>query len=162
MINVDEVFKSIVESISTTERPVYFFTGYWPDFAALIQNREQSKTLKSFPLVFLDSNFSVTQEDKKLIQVKPTIYIITRTKDYYSIQERLDNVYKPILQPIFEDLLKGMNANRQIMGEAYLPNTRKNMYFLQSQDSEQNQLADIVDAIQINFTDIKIKAWQQC
>lgn len=162
MINVDEVFKTIVESMSTTERPVYFFTGYWPDFAAQLQNREQTKTLNSFPLVFLDSNFNIKQNDAKTIEVEPVIYIITRTKVDYSIQERLDSVYKPVLQPIFEDLLKAMSANRQIMGSKYFENKRKNLYFLESQTAEQNQLVDIVDAIQINFTDIKIKAWQQC
>lgn len=162
MINADEVFKAIVESISTTERPVYFFTGYWPDFAASIQDRGQSKMLKSYPLIFMDSNFSKTQENEKLFEISPTFYVITQTKVNYDIQERLDNVYKPILQPILLDFLKAIKSNRQVNGEAYFANTQKNLYFLQSKDAQQNQLSDIVDAIEIKFKSIKIKAWQLC
>lgn len=162
MINADEIFKDIVQSISTIERPVYFFTGYWSDFAAQLQDRGQSKVLKSYPLIFLDSNFTKNQENEKIFEISPSFYIITQTKCNYDIQERLDNVYKPILQPILEDFIKAIKSNRQINGESYFANTQKNLYFLQSQSAEQNQIADIVDAIEIKFKSIKIKAWQLC
>lgn len=164
MINADEVFKTIVNSINTEQRPVYFFTGWWPDFANELKTLGSAKSLawQRYPLIFMDSNFEKTQQNDRMFSINPTFYVITQTKTSYNIQKRLDEVYKPILNPILEDFFKAIKNNKQIHQQPYFDNTQKNLYFLQTASAEQNQICDVVDAIKISFKSITIKSWQLC
>jgi hypothetical protein len=128
--------------------------GYWPIVAQELQNEAKSKTLdgQRYPLIFLNADFEEQIIDYRKIRINPTFYILTMTHMNYTIQQRLDNVYKPILYQIYCDFMTAIHESKKFwIFEKEIPHTRKDLFYLQNLSAAQNQVNDIVDAVELKI-----------
>jgi hypothetical protein len=165
-----EVFKDIVDTLSITSDgtdkflgydkdvndivSVNYKFGYWPIVAQELINEAKSKTLdgQRYPLIFLNADFSEQMIDYRKIRINPTLYIITQTLMNYTVQQRLDNVYKPILYKIYKVFMVALrNSHKFWLFEAEFMHTRTDLFYLQNLSAEQNKINAIVDAIELKF-----------
>jgi hypothetical protein len=153
---LSDVFEGIVTSMATCSN--YEF-GYWPDISnrLLSKNLTQEGQLNKYPLIILHADF---KQDRPmagniLMNTDPTIYILTRTQTGYTAKERIDNIYKLILEPIYEELLTKIEYSNEINGFD-LEHTRKDLFFANVNNGNKNLLPDFLDVIEISFKSIKV------
>jgi len=131
--------------------------GYWPIIAQELQLEAKSPTLDGarYPLIFLNADFEEQMIDYRKIRINPTFYIITQTDKKYTVQQRLDNVYKTILYPVYRDFMKAIHNSKKFwLFEKEFLHTRKDLFYLQNLSAAQNQINAIVDAIELKFSSL--------
>ena len=160
MIVTKEIFEDIISDIVMDDnKPINYKFGYWPIIAQELQSEGRSKTLGSarYPLIFLNADFDETLIDYRKIRINPTFYIITQTKSNYNIDDRILNIYKPILYEIYRKfMIEIRNSHKFWVFNAEIPHTRKDLFYLQNLSASQNQINDIVDAIELRFTSLDL------
>jgi hypothetical protein len=133
--------------------------GYWPTIAQELILEGKSKTLdgQRYPLIFLNADFDEQMIDYRKIRINPTFYIITQTHKEYTVQQRLDNVYKTILYPIYRDFMVAIHNSKKFwIFQKEIAHTRKDLFYLQNLSAEQNQINAIVDAIELKFPSLEM------
>jgi hypothetical protein len=169
MIVTKKIFEDIVSTLSITSDgsnkflgydnvnnviSVNYKFGYWPTVAAELLAEGDSKVLDGlrYPLIFLNADFEEKMINYRKIRINPTFYIITETHGDYTIDQRLDNVYKPILYQIYCDFMKAIHNSKKFwLFEKEFLHTRKDLFYLQNLSAAQNQINAIVDAIELKF-----------
>lgn len=114
------VMEEIVESVSLeweTESPepdrnhVYYIPGHPRDVARILIEKDESDTYKyqKYPLITLIQDFKERPGgDLYLYDLDFTLLILEETKQEWHSLDRYENVFEPILYPIYELLLTAM------------------------------------------------------
>lgn len=87
------------------------------------------------------------------------LIIAYHTEKNYTSQQRLENIFKPILQPLYRKLIDEIKRNYDnyfIITGDYVDHTKYDRYFLGSESPNQNKLNDYIDAIEIEFRNIRV------
>lgn len=158
MKDIIDIIEEKVQGISTTDRPVHFLFANWRETCEDLAGKGKSKSLESqrYPLVLVHNDYSEDRDfEYKRSEVRGLkIYIITQSKANYTTDQRRDNIYTPILTPIYDDLLSSLKEGRYIQKENdCIQHTLKNLYRLWVGD-DSNRLPDFLDAIEITFNSI--------
>lgn len=151
------IIKSVIESMENAPR---FISGNWNEVLKLnsLTSYDKSKDGTRYPLVFLDSRFAIREgvETGRNGEFDAEFYFITRTEKNYTVVERLNNVYEPILNPLINSVFYAIYRknvfvfDREINIEKgyFIGLERENLYYAP------NVLNDIVDTVKIK---IKLK-----
>lgn len=161
-----DYIKDEVTAISTIASPVYFHFGNWQELCIDLADKAQSKTYSSlrYPLVFLHNDYKETimESQTKSNVTGLKIYIIaqsyisssTANEANYTTQERWDNIYKLVLNPIYVSLINQMIKSNNYEKEwMRIKHTKKNLFKLWVGDNK-NRLPDYLDAIEITFDEL--------
>lgn len=159
---IEDVLSDIVDGI-TWDDDLHFDHGNYIELANKLglKNRNNRK----YPLFVLIQDVTETETDEDAIYkvYDFNMIIVYHTKQNYSTQQRLTNIFKLILQPLYRKLLDQMiSSNKFEISQDYIEHTKTNRYFLGSETPNQNQLNDYVDAIEINFRNMKLKKESTC
>lgn len=159
MIYTKEIFEALVNTLNLDNKPVFFQFGYWQNIHDQLLDYGNTATLRSqrFPLIILHADFTETTVNAWTIRINPTFYIVTQSEQNYSIEKRIEEIYKPILYPIYKDFITAIRHSEKfyINGQD-IPHTRKDLYYLSSAGAEQNKISWIVDAIEIKFSQLNM------
>lgn len=88
--------------------------------------------------------------------VSPLVFIIAKTNEDYTSSERNENIFKPLLMPIYEKLLIAITRNRNINIGTNIDHDEYEHYFWGMDDDGRTILSDINDAIELKLIDINI------
>lgn len=159
MIYTKGIFASIVGGLKLNNKPVFFQFGYWQNIHDQLLDYGKTSTLRGqrFPLIILHADFEETTVNAWTIRINPTFYIVDQSEQKYSIEKRIEDVYKPILYPIYKDFITAIRQSGKFYIDGQdIPHTRKDLYYLSSAGAEQNKLSLIVDAIEIKFSQLNM------
>lgn len=156
---LSDVMKSIVENMTTCSN--YEF-GYWPDISNRLLNKgltQQGQATK-YPLIVLHSKFKQSRFSQVgiLMDTDPTMYILARTQTNYSPIQRIEQVFKTVLDPIYDELIQAIKDSTLIASISIkdLEHEREDMFLANASNGEKNLLNDFLDVIEIKFKSIKL------
>lgn len=142
-------------------RPVYFDYGRHPEVQKNLIKKDKSITQKNqkFPLVWLVMDFiedRTSSKDVYCVLPNLSIWIITNTKEEYSMDERRDNTFVPVLYPIYDELLnqfrKSLSFERSPLG---IPHSKIDRAYWGADNK--NMFSSYIDAIELANLKLSVK-----
>lgn len=170
MTNIEEDFGKVVAAMrdassKTPEAPYYMF-GHRLEISNRLLEMGDDKTLKykKYPLVAL--RLDIGEENRGgLVHMKLNVAILALTDMNYNADQRLQKVFKPVLFPLYDLLLKKLQTSGIFYWKSYgIPeHTKLNRYFWGTDGGEGNKKAifnDPLDAIEL--IDLKLTQKIKC
>jgi len=158
---ISEIMSDIVGSIEW-DSTIHYDFGHYQEIAnkLTLKNKNNLK----YPLIALI--LDVTERET----IQPDIYkeydfrmvIVQNTEHNYTSTQRRDNIFKPILQPIYRKLIDAIKYSGKFRTSNIIEHTKYDRYYLGSQSANQNRLNDFVDAIEIEFRNMKLFKESNC
>jgi hypothetical protein len=116
---------------------------------------------KKFPVIclFLDYEQLIDQNDYDIFfTANLWLAIVTDTDRQFTASQRLEQKFKPILQPLYELFIEALKSNINIITEnnGLTPHTKIDRYYYGSEGKEQNIINSFADAIEIKNLKIKV------
>ena len=124
----------------------------------MIEATKNSNYADYFPMVMMVTegfDYDMELDDGK--QEYPLqIVIVDLTKQNYTTQQSLDNVFIPVLNPIYVELINKLKV--YYSNEfSRLPHNKKDHFFYSAEEAkDQNKLAEYLDAVEITDLDFII------
>lgn len=162
-VYIEDVMSAIVAEIHYNGADVFFDYGNYVEIANKLSEKNRNNT--KYPLFALIEDITETEsnEDDVYKIYDFTMIIAYHTLQNYSTQQRLTNIFKLILQPLYRNLLDEMLSSLKFkITRDYIEHTKTNRYFLGSETPNQNKFNDYVDAIEINFRNVKLLKQSNC
>lgn len=130
----------------------------------LIQmEKDPAQYAGKFPLIWLEEPFTINR-DKSLFfgSANVNLYVINSTTKTWKAAERMENNYKPILYPIYRELLKQIclsDAFAEVADSNLKHTVMKGYYWGEAQRSVLN---DAVDCLKIGSLELLINTNTNC
>lgn len=174
-IYIQDIFKEVVEAVSTkltaqlkeTDSKITgvhyeFGTGY--EIIETLAQRSKVKPLEKYPMVCLILDvLEIKNEEAGIYSRIPelTVFIVYGTKPTYKAAQRDEKSFKPILTPIYQELLEQMFYSCAFFKQGIgFEHDQKRNYFWGRRESlygkEANTFEDKLDAIELTFRNLKI------
>lgn len=128
-----------------------------------VMSRSDKTSPYKFPLVILHTPFSERRDDPNIFtSSKIAVTIAVKTSSGYTNEVRLQKSFNDQLRPLYESFLNefGKNDCIEISYNRVIPHTYRDRYDLGSRgamDSNNKKLNDLIDAIEIEDLEIKLK-----
>jgi hypothetical protein len=158
--NLYSIFKDVVEGMES--QPSFSF-GYWPEVRQdlLLKGKDKAYDGTKFPLIVMGTDFEEKRRYGILADINPKFYLIAESKTNYSTPQRITNVYTPVLYPLYEEFLQALEDSARVhpgSGDRFFEHTKRDLFYMgfAKEAQNQNQLHDILDAIELNFGSIVI------
>jgi len=160
-------FKMNEQNLLTGSDKPYFVYDTLPKFKERTAATEKGGTLKyrKYPLIYLQLPFAENYDvDYPLLyEATCTMYILNRTTPQPNADRRYDDVFRPVLYPIFENLIKEIEAQKDInSGGKQNPLQFNKTDLMYWGDGAANMSTDIVDAIEITNLKLGILHGKYC
>lgn len=120
-VYVVDIFRDIVEKVSEAVAPnidvesVQYLVGHYVEIKDRLLSQSKSK-LDSFPLIALFQDFVETRGGEYYATANLQIMILHNTSKIDYVEDRYEKVFKPILYPIYEELLKQISKKAVVYG----------------------------------------------
>lgn len=156
---LNEIISAIVSGFTNT---CYFRFGYWPEVRSILQDLAQDTTLEAtrYPFIMLSAGWTENREPEEGVYADitdATLYIVAQSDKNYSTTERETLVFQAVIEPIYNELLTALKANEYIEVEYdRLPHSIQKLYYLRNMETNQNQLRNYVEVMQLNISNIRI------
>ena len=158
------IIKEIVEGMSSA--PTWEF-GDWVEISNdIVQGAYSEKTTSPYPMIIMHSNYSEQRSQSMGVdsEFTTTFYLVAESQQGYSTQDRIDNVFEPVLFPLHDEFLTALYKSPLLSfdmeqcprGALSMERTTQNLYFLTNEGTDQNKINDVVDALSIELT-IKVR-----
>ena len=165
---IEDVFTEVVAAVATKlARPVF---SHYEDIKELNQtlvnyNGSPNFFDKKFPLVLLKQ--PVTIGPSRLTQIYGEIpelimFIITGSDKQYTMKERLDKNYVPVVYPILYELKNQMVLHKAFLGYASQLQCQATKYPFWGEAQQSIFTQDVVDVMKVRFTNLKIQNNLNC
>lgn len=160
-------YKMNVQNLLTGSDKPYFVYDTLPKFKERIAATEKSGALKfrKYPLIYLQMPFTENYDvDYPLLyEATCTIYILNRTRPEPNAERRYDDVFKPVLYPIFESLIEELCNQWEVQtGGKRKPLSYSKRDLMYWGEGEANVSTDIVDAIELTNLKLGILQGKNC
>lgn len=171
-----DVFEEVVSDVrlnydtENNEEP-YFEHGHPLEILRLLTEKDDNDNwkYKKYPLIALFQDFKEIKGDSTgiIMEVSPRLIIVEETKQEFDPGDRYDEVFKPILYPIYEQLLESMadSVFFDIGGKENIKHDKWDRLFWGKeglQGPEGLIFNDYLDAIDITFRGLKVFRKQSC
>jgi hypothetical protein len=170
-----EAVKEVVDIVATVlNKNINYQYGFVEELNETLEQFNSDPTLsdKLFPLVWLQTPFAVRRGEPGFYGTADNlnIYIINSCDVNWKAAERMQNNYKPILYPIYRELLKQLSYHTAFSNTASSGNTasnpdliphRKIDYFYWG-EQQRSYLAYPVDMLQLQQIILKVNHNQNC
>ena len=157
-MTIYEFIEDIVDSISAVKS---FQFGSFKYVQGVLSNAVKNNDYAAlYPMVIMvtnDFDYDVDSDANTVKQTYPLhLVIVNLTKREYTMQQRLDNNFKTILNPIYDSLI-GKLKTYYSDENGKLPHNKKDHFFYSGTDAkDQNKLAERLDAVEITGLDFYI------
>ncbi len=139
---------------------VFYMYGHYVEVISRLKQLSDSKDLKNkkYPLIVLFTDIPITPPGFGFFgKAKLQMVIVHYTDQNYHAPDRLNNVFKPILEPIKKELLNQISLYEDFTRPTELAYTHIRHYFWGSNLNQKNPFDDRLDAIELRDIDITIK-----
>lgn len=163
-VYIVDVLENIVKDIATQLGiDVYYQYG---SIQEIIENLKTMTTVglgtdKKYPLVALLTDIEENSSSNTEIysECNVNILIFNVTDNRYLAPERTTNSFKPILCPIYEQLLESINNSLEIHSDynGVIEHSHYLRYYWGRVNETENPFSDYIDAIEIKNMKLKIK-----
>jgi len=127
-----------------------------------LQKRVLLKNSEMYPLVWLvwerpenlkkfNGSFS-----NRTYNVSPLVFIIEKTDPNYTSSERYENIFKPFLIPIYDNILKAIGRHRNFNTLNTIDHEQYEHFFWGMDEDNNTVLSDYNDAIELKLIDLEI------
>lgn len=166
IVYIEDVFEDLVSKVSTAlNKPIYYMHGSLKEINFRLEQMSKSKDHfdKKFPLVALLHDYPRSRGGV-YEEVTLTVLISTDTIANYISDERLSNNFKPILDPIYLELMNQLNLSSffNTRSALLIPHQKIDHYFYGTENGNnghaQNRFNDLVDCIEIRNLELSIYA----
>jgi len=166
---VDDIEEVVIAMRDQIDGPPYFDYGHPVELVNNLKMKNQDADLKEkkYPLIYVRTD--IEEELKSGVwDEKLTIFIIDYTNLNYTSRERKEQVFKPILYPLYEDFIDGLKKSGlfALGNNMQRPDHKKiDRFFWGSQynyNNTANVLEDPLDAIEISNLRLKQFTRQIC
>lgn len=135
-----------------------FHYGYIKELnETLVQYSKSPATYnKKFPLIWLVQPFTISigEELGNYGSIRDLrIFIIQQSEKNYKAAERMTKVFKPVLYPIYHELIAQMKVHSTIFFQGKHKMTDRYYWG----DSQQTVLNDVVDCMELSQIELKVK-----
>lgn len=116
-----------------------------------------------FPLVWVAEPYQITIGEAGIYgTAEVNLFVINATQKTWKAKERMENNFKPVILPIYRELLKqiGMNVAFDHPFGRVPEHKTINRYYLG--ENRQSTLNDVVDAMKISGMKLRISEKQNC
>lgn len=122
---IPDIFAQVVQRVSTAMQaipvspfPVYFDHGHYREVLRQLEWKDQSilEKEKKFPLVWLVMDFEETMGEHPGFYAKGEnlhLWIMNNAESTWTMKERRDNNFLPVLYPIMAELVKQISESAQ-------------------------------------------------
>ena len=163
--NIPEAIKFIVDQMVLDGFDLKYEYGHPKEIQQTLMEKTKSLATKDdkYPLLilFLDFEEERGQSVKKYVtEASVNMVLITATDRNYKAAERLENIFKPILWPLYEEFVYRcqMSPMFDTNEQFKIPHDKKDQYFYSADlAKEQNVFAAYLDAVEINNFEIKLQ-----
>jgi hypothetical protein len=159
---IPDLFKEVVSKVSVKlGKPVYFDYGRHPEVQKNLLKKDKSITLKGqkFPLVWLVMDFLEERSSKHDVYCRLpniTIWLIQQTKDDYTMDERRDNTFVPVLYPIYDELLNQLRRSKSFeRTPTGIPHNKIDRAYWGADNK--NMFLSYIDAVEISGLELFVK-----
>lgn len=148
-----DVVETWVNAIQSGGAPV-FRTGYWSELREINAGLGRINSGVRYPIVYLPINYRMNYLNQSSdFKVTFELYLIHSSEKNYSTDQRLDNVIKTTLEPIYADLINEIRDTDWTGETLRVPDHEKEyITFNVEQGEKQNQLNEVVEAIHLSFS----------
>lgn len=117
---------------------------------------------KKYPLVYLFEPFTETRSTYAYwSDVKDMkLFILYGTAQTLKADERMTDVFKTILLPIYRELIKQIDKSKVFVNQKTVFHNKTNLYYWG--ENQQSVLTDPVDCIEISSLQLKVKNNPNC
>jgi len=157
---------AILNAATVLTGPINYQYGYLMELQDTL--KEYSKTNQfsnlKYPLFWLVQPFTISRKDVTYYgDTTLRIFIIQESEAGLKAKERMEQKFKPILYPIYRELIKQITASGQLfdglMGDHLVHNVTDRYYWGEDQ---QNIINDVFDCMEISNMKLKISNKQNC
>lgn len=166
-LQITEIMNTIISSIDVDDISlvdnVYFDFGNYIELANKLSKK--NRVSLKYPLFALILDVSENEVENSQIYKSYSFNMIIayHTEKNYSSLERRDNIFKPILQPLYKKLMYAIKTSRYFnITNNFIDHTKYDRYFLGTESNNQNRLNDYVDAIEIEFRNLELYKQSNC
>lgn len=156
-----EVFAEIAATVKTNlALPVLNYQfGYLDELNETLKQYSENATdaAKKYPLIWLVQPFTVDKTDRIdgafYGTTKVRVVLFMHTDKVYKAKQRMDNVFKPVLIPIYSELLKQMDNHLAIVtkyGQRIHQYTER-YYWGVAQQENFNDAVDCIDIVNLEI-----------
>lgn len=137
---------------------VFYMYGHIVEVVQRLQQSSQGKGTKiRYPLIVLFTDIPIKKRPGFYGDAKMQIVIVHHTDQNYTAPDRLQNVFKPILEPIKAELLTQIsNYGERFTRPTQLAYTQIRHFFWGSQLNKANPFNDRLDAIELRDVEVTI------
>jgi len=139
--------------------------GYITELAETLQQWEETQEWreKKYPLVWLRQPFTIKRGEPNYYGTIPdlTLFIMNRTDVNYKAAQRMELNFKPILHPIYRELVKQIDLSVAFDFEDYTPDLEETDFYYWG-DEEKSYLSEIVDCLRLQNFVIKLNNNPNC
>lgn len=121
--------------------------------------------VKKFPIVWLSPNIKIKRGISGWYGVieRGDILLIEQTDKNWKTEQRIENVFKPKLLPMYRELVRQIGINKAFTVDGTFSHSYQFHYFWSATDEKKRSaINDIVDCIEINFSDLKVNNNKNC
>lgn len=163
---IPDLVGAVVQKVDQTfwSRPtnpfhVYYEFGHHEEvLRQLIYKEGNPDKPKKYPLIWLVTPFKEVKKEHGLYaETKLHIVIAYYTSNTYSMAERRDNVFKPILYPVYAELLRQLQKSYSFQMQSDPVHTKMDLQYAKVDSDNKNLFNDFVDVIDITDLEIIVK-----
>jgi len=139
---------------SDFEQPFYLY-GHPQDIFEILADKDKSTTYKSkkYPMICLFQDFEEETDLSGTTITNPTIVICTETSKEYRAKDRYDNIFTPVLQPLYVLFIKYLRESQYLANDDEWKHTKIDRLYWGKSDEFGNTAGktnDSLDAIVIS------------
>lgn len=143
-----------LQAIDSNIKTIHYEHGHYVEIDQTLRQYDRAKNFfdKKYPLIALFEDITETY-DNNISEANLTIVICYSTKSDYKSADRYKNVFKPILQPICDELLRQIKIHPNFMAytvSGYRKINRPYWGVETPMRNDRNIFSDYLDAIEIN------------
>jgi len=170
---IPDIFAGVVNQVSIAMQartvnpfPVYFDFGHYKEVLRQMEWKDQSVTMKEqkFPMIWLVMDFDESMGENPANYAKIStinFLLMNSTKPEWTMAERRDNNYLPILYPMLAEFIKQISLSVELgmRPEAQLKYTKTDRPYWGLElggSNEKNFFNDYLDAIQLRNMNLNI------
>lgn len=172
---VTDEFTAMIQALSTAlnvptslNKPVYSYFGYIKELNETLVQKDGSSLQynQKFPLVWLVTPFTVGPLEKGklgLYGIIPELrmFIMTDSRKEYKAKDRVENVYKPVLNKIQYELFRQMELSKAFAGYKAQQNASVTDHYYWG-EAQQSVLNDVVDTTEVRFRNVPLHNNNNC
>lgn len=158
---VEQKVLTTLQQVNSDIKTIHYEHGHYIEINTTLQERDASKSFfnKKYPLVALFEDIKEVQKFGYK-ECSLTMVICFSTKEEYKSEDRYNDVIKPILEPIYLELLNQLQSHPDLMGYENPPHNKINRPYWgvpTKNGNIENIFSDFLDAIEINNLKLKYK-----